>query len=197
MALEYFTEAELRALPQMSDTTRYPLARVDGVAAFVVSRIEGFVGTSFVERTVTDEPHDGGVCDVVLNDPRARSLVSVTVAGTPVDLALLSLRAGVLRYRTGAAFAWGGHDNVLVTYKTGYAAAVPGDVKEAALAWTRWRLLATNSNAEMDARQTQVTNEFGGTTVFAVASKDRPSGYPDVDAVLVDWRDRLNVFGFA
>lgn len=196
MALEYFAEAELRALPQMSDEVTYTDARVDVAAAFVVSRIEGFVRTSFIARSHT-ETFDGGVDAIVLGQPHARALTTVTVNGSAVATNLFSLRSGVVRYLDRSSFASGNVDAVSITYTAGYSAAVPGDIKEAALAWTRWRLLATNSNAEMDARQTQVTNEFGGTTIYAVAGKDRPSGFPEVDAVLIDWRDRINVYGFA
>lgn len=196
MALEYFTEAELRALPQMSDTTRYPLARVEAAAAYIVAIIERVVGTSFVVRTRT-QVFDGGDRAIALDDIYARSLTSVTVDGAAVTLDDLSLRGGLVAYRDRRYWASGDIGNVTITYAAGYSTTPPPDIKEAALAATRWRLLATNSNAEMEARQTQVTNEYGGTTVFAVAGAERPTGYPEVDAVIIGWRDRLNVFGFA
>ena len=40
MAFEYFTEAELRALPHMSDTTKFTTARCDAAAAYIVGIIE-------------------------------------------------------------------------------------------------------------------------------------------------------------
>lgn len=195
MALEYFVEADLRALAQMDNTTLYPLARVDAVAAFVVGRIEGFCRTAFVTRSAT-ETHDAG-CEIVLRQPFALALTTVMVDGVSVNVADLSLASGVVRYKAGGTFAAANLGGVAVAYTHGYSVTPPLDVKEVALAWTRYRLLATNSNVEHDARRTQVTNDMGGTTTYAVASKDRPSGYPEVDAVLVDWRDRLNVFGFA
>lgn len=195
MALEYFAEADLRALAQMDNATLYTDERIDAVAAFVVARIEGFCRTAFVTRNAT-ETHDGGSC-LVLRQPFARTLTTVTVDGVSVTVGDLSLRSGVVRYEGGGTFATSLLDGVAVTYAYGYSTTPPADIKEAALAWTRYRLLATNSNVEHDARRTQVTNDMGGTTTYAIASKDRPSGYPEVDAVLVDWRDRLNVFGFA
>jgi hypothetical protein len=81
---------------------------------------------------------------------------------------------------------------VAVTYEAGYSATPPADVKEAALQATRWRLLATNSNSDMNARQTSSTNEMGGTVQYSVAGPDRPTGYPDVDAVIMGWKRRLN-----
>jgi len=32
---------------------------------------------------------------------------------------------------------------------------------------------------------------------FVQPGGDRPFGFPSVDAVIIGWRDRLNVFGFA
>lgn len=195
MALEYFTEADLRALAQMDNATLYTDERIDAVAAFVVSRIEGFCRAAFVTRSTT-EVHDG--CSrIILRQPFATAVTSLTVEGVSVDVADLNLASGVVRYSAGGTFSTSNLGGVSVTYSYGYSATPPGDIKEAALAWTRYRLLATNQNVEHDARRTQVTNDMGGTTTYAVAGKDRPSGYPEIDAVLVDWRDRVNVFGFA
>jgi hypothetical protein len=90
-----------------------------------------------------------------------------------------------------------GYGNVSVTYQSGYSATPPADIKEAALAATRWHLLEGRASNVHSPRQTSITNELGGTVNFAVAGTDRPTGYPDVDAVIVGWRNELNVFGFA
>lgn len=200
MALEYFTAAELNALPNMSEA-RYSTARKEAAAAWAVEIIEREVGTSFIARTVTDEIHDGGGDAIVLDSPYVLSVTSATEDGVAVT-DTLRVRDGVLRRFSGAssftATRWAaGSGNVAVTYEAGYSETVPADVKEAALQATRWRLMATNSNSDLNARQTSITNEMGGTVSFAVAGPGRPTGYPDVDAVIVGWRDRLDVFGFA
>lgn len=197
---EYFTLAELRALPDMDNETRYPDARVEVEAAFVVARIESFVGTSFVARTVTDEVHDGGGDAVVLDWPHVLSVTSATEDGAAVT-DTLSVRDGVLRrYSDASSFTplrWlSGSRNVTVTYDRGYTSAVPDDIKAAALQWTRMRLLSTSSQAGNDARATSQTTE-AGVMQFTVAGPDRASGYPEVDATLVDWRDRIDAQGFA
>lgn len=195
MALEYFTEAELRALPQMSDASKYSSARIDAAAAYIVGIIEREVQTSFVGRTVTDERHDGGTYGIVLRRPRVLSVTSATENGAAVT-STLRVRDGVLRKYAGAtAFQpqlWSaGVENVAVTYVAGYSAAPPPDVKEAALKGTRWHLLATNSDSAMNARQTALTNDQGGTIQFSVAGKDRPTGFPEVDATIMSWARRL------
>ena len=200
MALEYFTEAELRALPQMADDTVYTDARVDAAAAFVVSVIEREVGTSFIARTVTDERHDGGGYAVVLKRPHVLSVTSAAESGVAVT-DTLRVEAGVVR-RYGSAtdvtpVAWtAGSQNVTVTYQAGYSAAVPADVKEAALRATRAYLIESNSNAIMDDRRSSLNTDTG-TINYTLAGTDAPFGYPAIDAVIVGWRNRLKPYGFA
>jgi hypothetical protein len=197
---DYFTLAELDALPNMSEA-RYTNARKEAAAAWAVGIIEREVGTSFVARTVTDETHDGGCYEIVLRRPFVLSVTSATEDSVAVTDTLRASGGVLRRFASATSFTalrWAaGVGNVAVTYEAGYSTVPPADVKEAALQATRWRLLATNSNSDLNARQTSITNEMGGTVNFAVAGPDRPTGYPDVDAVIIGWRNRLDVFGFA
>jgi hypothetical protein len=199
VALEYFTATELDELPNMSEG-RYTTARKEAAAAYIVGIIERTVGTSFIARTVTDERHSGGYEAIVLKKPYVISVTSATEDGVAVTDTLRA-EGGVLQRFAAGSYTptrWAtGTGNVLVTYQAGYSSTVPADIKEAALQATRWRLMATNSNSDLNARQTSITNEMGGTVNYAVAGKDRPTGYPDVDAVIIGWRDELDVFGFA
>jgi hypothetical protein len=197
---EYFTLVELNALPNMGEG-RYTDARKEAAAAYIVGIIERVVDTSFIARTVTDERHDGGCSEIVLRQPHVLSVTSATEDGVAVTDTLRVVDGVLRRFASATDFtpiAWAsGVGNVAVTYQAGYSSTVPADVKEAALLATRWRLIASNSNSDMNARQTSMTNDMGGTTSFAVAGVERPTGYPEVDAVIIGWRDRLNVFGFA
>lgn len=196
---EYFTLEELDALPNMTEG-RYSGVRKEAAAAWAVGIIEREVDTSFVARTVT-ETHDGGGHAIVLRKAHVLSVTSATESGAAVT-DTLRVRHGILRrYATATSSTPGrwadGIENITVVYEAGYTAGdeadpVPPDIKEAALQATRWRLLATNSNSDLNARQTSITNEMGGTVNFAVAGPDRPTGYPDVDAVILGWKRRLN-----
>jgi hypothetical protein len=193
MALEYFTEAELKALPDMSSEST---ARIEAAGAWAVEVIERIVGTSFIARTVTDEVHDGGSNQVILEKPYVLSVTSATQNGVAVTDDL-RVRGGILRKFSGAtSFApmvWtAGCGNISVTYESGYSSTPPADIKEAALAATRWHLLEGRASNVHSPRQTSITNEMGGTVNFATAGSDRPTGYPDVDAVIVGWRKRLH-----
>ena len=196
MALEYFTEAELRALPQMDNETKFTLARCEAAAAYIVAIIEREVGTSFISRTVTAEKYDGdGTINLWLRALRVLSVTSATENGIAVT-DTLSFRNGALRRYSASSYSpnrWAsGIDNITVTYASGYSSTVPADVKEAALKGTRAHLLSTMANSAMDDRRTSMTSDMG-TVSFVVAGTDRPTGYPDVDAVIMAWRDRLNL----
>lgn len=199
MAIDYFTEAELRALPQMSSTSTYTTARIEASAAYITAIIEREVGTSFVARTVTGEVHDGGEYAIALRRPYVRSVTSATEDGTAVT-DTLRVSSGVVRKFASGTYTpiyWAaGTGNVAVTYQSGYASTPPADIKEAALKATRAHLLASNSNAGVSDRQTSISTDQG-TISFVVASKERPTGYPDVDAVILGWKARLDNFGFA
>jgi hypothetical protein len=190
---DYFTAEELRALPDMSGETT---ARIEAAAAWAVGIIEREVETSFIARTVTDEPHDGGSDGILLDTAHVLEVTSASESGAAVT-DVLKVRRGVLRRYSGAAGGtpgrWAaGVDNILVTYQAGYSEEPPPDIKEAALQATRWHLLEGRANNVQSPRQTSITNEMGGTVNFAIAGSDRPTGYPDVDAVIVGWRKRLN-----
>lgn len=193
---DYFTLAELRALPDVANEAKYPDASCEDAAAYVVELIEREVGTSFIARTVTSERHNGGVDGIVLNR-RALSITSATINGTAVTDTLRLVGSNVV-YRFGSATAswptvWpDGFQNITLTYQAGYSATPPEDIKGAALQATRARLMSSGSND----RKMSVTNEQG-TVQFAVASERRPFGLPEVDAVILGWRNRLDVLGFA
>lgn len=197
---EYFTLAEFRALmPDMSSSVTYPDSSVVAAAAYVTAVIERFVGTSFVGRAYT-ETYDGGDSAIVLRQPFVQSISSVTENGVTVSDSI-TFRDGVLEHKAtgsyGAATTWlSGRRNISVTYTAGYSTSPPADIKEAAMVATRFHLLALNSKTAMSDRATSITNEFGNVQL-STASKDRPFGLPEVDAVLTGWRDDLDVFGFA
>jgi len=192
---DYFTTAELRAVPPMQDAGKYPEARILAAAAWVTGIIEREAGVSFVPRAKTRTLSGYGSTSITLPDPFVRSLTTVTVGGVAVDVSGLVFSDGILRF-TGAGIWTSGRDNIVVTYSSGYSATPPADIKEAAIAGTRLRLLATNSNSERSARERSITSD-AGTITLSVADRDHPTGWPEVDSIITAWRDKLDVFGFA
>lgn len=196
---EYFTLAELRAMPDMSSATAYPPTRVETAAAYIVGVIEREVGTSFIPRTVVDEVHDGGTSAIALQSGHVLSVTSAKENGVAVTDTLL-VRNGVLLRVSGTnntPIRWAaGYANVKVTYGSGYSTSPPADVKEMALKGTRAHLLANASDSQMNDRRTSLNTDMG-VIQFVVAGEGRPTGYPEVDAMILGWKARLDVFGFA
>lgn len=199
---EYFLLSELRALPQMSDTATYTEARCLAAAAYITAIIEREVGASFVSRAVSGEIHDGGRYEIVLKKPHVLSVTSATEDGVAVT-DTLRVKSGIVRkFSSATSYTPGywaaGMGNVAITYAAGYCvlADIPKDIKEAAIQGTRARLLATNSNAGIDDRRTSMNTEVG-TVNYVIAGEDRPTGYPEVDAVILGWKARLDNYGFA
>ena len=192
LAPEYFTGAEFRALPDMGES-KYDDDRVSAVAEYVVAVIERVVGTSFVGRAQSVTRIVGSVSALVLPHAHVVSLTEVTCDGVAQDLAAMVFDGGVVRFRDGRCF--GG--TVVVSYLSGYSATPPADIKEAALQATRARLIETASNALLNDRRQSMSMAEGGSVTFVQPGGDRPFGFPSVDAVIIGWRDRLNVFGFA
>lgn len=199
--MAYFTEAELRDLPNMNDTAKYTTARVTAARLWIEGVIERKVDTSFEARTVTDEVHDGGVYSIALHSPFILSVTSATENGVAVT-DTLSVKGGVLqRYASGATTPtlWAsGCRNIKVTYQSGYSATPPADIKEAALSAARDWLLRRYGAQGVSDRAMSMQTEMGN-IVYATASDkhDRPTGIPEVDAVIMGWVNDLEVFGFA
>lgn len=190
---DYFTLDELRALPDVGDETEFPNERVEAVAAAIVGIIEREVETSFVPRQVTNEVHDGCGSVLFLNSPYVLSVTEVKVGGVAVTDQLVT-RAGTVRRVSGTtAMAWpSGFDNVEVSYVAGYSVEPPPDVKEQALSGTRAHLLSTTEQSAENARRTSFTTEYG-TVNFVTAGEEQPTGYPEVDAMILAWKRKLHV----
>ncbi len=187
---DYFTLDELRALPDLGDVSRHPDERCEAAAAYIVGIIEREVGTSFVARTVVDERHDGGGTRIVLDAVYVRDVTAVTVDGSTLPIGEIVEKDGTVYHIVAGAkqrFS-DGYQNVLVTYEAGYSDAPPPDIKEAALKGTRAHLIATASNSAIDDRRMSLNTE-AGVVQFAIAGEDRPTGYPEVDATILAWRD--------
>jgi hypothetical protein len=207
MALDYFTLAELRAMPDMNDFTKYGDARLTAAGEWIQALIEREVGTSFVPRSTVDVL-DGSDQDrwggLFLSKPFVLSVTAITsngVAFTAPQLAEVSVQSGILYRRPAGSYGgytpWdAGCRNIVVTYSAGYSTTPPSDLKDAALQGARYRVMRTAVSVGISDRATSVTNDLGNVQL-SIPGSDRPTGLPEVDQVIVGWRDKLNVFGFA
>jgi hypothetical protein len=193
---DYFTLVELRALPDCSD---FQDADILAAAAYFVAIVEREVGRPFIPRTYTDTLDGANRRSLTLSQGSIRSLTSVTVDGVAVNTALLATTSGVLRYLGYTTWIWSGVQsaNVVVTYVAGKYATCPDDIKNATMWATRDRLLSQSSAAGIDTRATSMTNDLGGTTTYMLPGEKRPTGYPDLDALIASYCRNVPSLGFA
>jgi hypothetical protein len=191
---DYFTTAAVVALP---DCAGFVEADILAAAAYFVEIVEREVGRPFIPRTYTETFSGCGSRTLVLAHANVRSLTSVTVDGVSVTTTLLSSASGVLRYLDGTAWSSVQPSNVVVTYVAGKYATCPADIKDAVLQATRDRLLGQTDAAGIDIRRTSQSNELGGTTTYVLPGEKRPTGYPDLDALIASYSRNVPSFGFA
>lgn len=208
MALTYFALSDLRAMPDMNDFTKYNDARLTAAGEWIEALIEREVRTSFVARTWTEtldgdaQDTDGGL---LLTRRFADGVTAVTSNGVAFNAGQLAQVDAVdsrIYRRTVGTYSgfipWdAGTRNIDVTYTAGYSATPPNDIKDAALQGARYRVLRTAVSVGISDRATATT--VGDSTVqLSIPGKDRPTGLPEVDQVIVGWRDKLAPrFGFA
>lgn len=179
---DYFTIAEFQALP---DCAGFGEPEIVSAAAFFTEIVEREIGAAMIPRTYS-QTFDGA-SPIVLAQRHLRSVTSVTVDGVAVDVDDLTYSGGVIRYLSGESWT-NGIANVVVTYTAGEHATCPADVKSAVMWATRDRLLSQSGDQTQDPRLSSMTNELGGTMQYVLPGEKRPTGYPELDAVIASRR---------
>jgi hypothetical protein len=183
----YVTLTELRALPNLADTSKFTNAELTAATVWFETLFEDYTGVAWIPRTVTDERHYG-TGDVLILDHlqprtisavRAYSDVSTSVAYTAAELADLRLAPSGLIRRNTLGWFTSAYGLVAVDYQHGYDAP-PADVVEAAKVAIRDHLIVDYQAN----RQYAVSTEAGIVrTSTPDAAAGRPFGIPEVDSV--------------
>lgn len=195
---DYFTLAEFRALPDCGGTT-FTDAQINAAAAFFVKIVEREIEQPMIPRTFTETLRGDGCASLMLGRAYIRSLTTVTVGGVTVDVSGLDATAGVLRYASNTVYgsqAWTSGAKVVVTYSAGPYATCPDDIKDAVMWATRDRLLNQQSTAGSWDRKSSEISDFG-TVNYVLPGEKRPTGYPDLDAILASYARVVPNLGFA
>ena len=191
---DYFTTVALQALPDCSAFTE---AKILAAASHFTTIVEREIGAPMIPRSYTDTFDGGGLTGLPLSQTPVRSLTSVTVDGAAVTVGLLTANNGVLRYLDGTTFPSTQPANVVVVYSAGEFTTCPGDVKDAVMWATRDRLLGQASDSTHNPRQSSMTNDLGGTVQYVLPGEKRPTGYPELDAVIASYARHTVALGFA
>lgn len=182
----FFAElADIRALEGLSNTTKYPTALLESARVQAEQRFEWSTWVSWVPRYARDILDGNNRSDIVLTRQRPRTVLSVTTDGTvQTDLTQFRLYTyGVLERTNGVWFladVYGGGQNVIVEYTHGYDRP-PEDLRWAFLTYVRYLLYETQSRIP-DRASAFTTPD--GTFQLVTAGFQRPTGLPDVDAIL-------------
>lgn len=191
---DYFTTAELAQMPDCGSFTE---AQVLAAAAYFTAIVEREVGQPFIPRTYTETLDGTGTTTVVLPHGHIRSLTTVTLDGVAVTTTLLTAESGVLRYIDNGTTWTLGASNLVVVYVAGAYATCPGDIKDAVMWATRDRLLSQGDRSGIDVRRTSMSDALGGTTTYLLPGEKRPTGYPDLDALIASYTRNVASYGFA
>lgn len=182
----YFTISALRALKGLSSTSTFTNTELQSARDIAEDFVENFTEHSFVP-VYRREVRDGdGLGYILLEKLSPRRLIEVSVSGTVSTTTDWTINEQGLLRTTGDRFTEAtpqGH-NIVIKYEWGE----PGpnlDLQRATLALARYILLNAESSIPDRARLMQ--------TEWAMfhldtASEEKPTGLPEVDAVLCRYR---------
>lgn len=193
--MAYLSLAQVRALPNLSDTAKFTDAALTAAVSWFEAVFEDYTGLAFETRTVNDERHyvmSAGFIELDHLYPRAVSAVrsyssaSVSVPYTAAELADLEVApSGVLRRVGGSSFS-SSYGIVAVDYTHGKTATPPADVVEAAKTAVRAHLI----DDYQANRQFAVSTE-AGIIRTSQPGPDTPFGLQQVDEVANRRREKV------
>jgi len=194
----YCTRAEVRAMDGMGDSGAYPDALIDAGIAVGTELIDQYCGTSFEAKAFNVTLDGTGRTDILLRDQFGpilypRSITSATVDGVEAaDTALWALYPeGQVVQVAGTFTATAGGRNVVIAGTAGVYDTPPEQIKHAC------RLLAraycVDSSARVHDRALNINNEFGQIVLAQPGGPGRPTGLPEVNAILNRYRFRAPV----
>lgn len=185
-----FTYAEAQSFRYNNDT---PLAsfseeEIEAAAERVKERFENICGVAFEPTEVTVTLDGTGTATVVLPHTRVSAVSAAEIDDVAVTLADIKAKSfGVLYLASG----WtSGTRNVSVTYTHGYA-AVPETIKRAALIAAAHEI----QGSDLPSTTTSHSDELGSFDHLVPGGAGRWYGIPEVDAVLLEWRESTPAVG--
>ncbi|MDP8961485.1 MAG: hypothetical protein M3N32_07730, partial [Actinomycetota bacterium] len=185
----YVTLAEIRAQPNLSNTTTFTSAELEAARRWFEDTFERYCGEAFVPRYASELVRGQGGPLLLLkwHSPRLlRGVLEDGAAQTVTDWELLPY--GALERPSGA---FGTSHSYRIRYEHGRD-ATPEDIREACLIAVRSKLLTDQSGTR--SRELSIRNEYGNIAISqpspptpfgasGLKSPGRPFGIPEVDEV--------------
>lgn len=188
----WFAMDELREDTQLRDA-RFESIDIEAAIRWVEATFERFVGEAFVPRTRTERLDGNGSDEIDVATGRLLEVTALSIDGVAVDVDDVFVYDDGLLALDGAIFTRG-RQNVSVTYTHGYA-ELPADIRRHAITLIR-SALQEDLSGGVEARAVSVS-DGGRTFNLALAGPDRPTGIPDVDATLADYKRKNRRPGLA
>lgn len=187
VAGRFFTLAQLRAKQGLAgQELAYPNAALADARDIAEDFVEEFCKDAFIEQARRDTFDGDGSMEIFLPRVNVTGLISCKVDGVVQTITGWTVSsAGHLR-ALSAAFNYNiVGQNVIVEYSVGHK-SVPFDLRNATVELARHLLLTNTSSIPDRARMMQT--EFA-MYQLDVASEDKPTGVPNIDAVLIRYRE--------
>lgn len=187
----YFDLDDLRVRADIGDEMAHSNERLETARCDAEDLVRQYLHTDMVGVFRSDLVHGSGTKYMYLPD-YARSVRQVTIDGTAIDLAGVDVEAhGVLVRPDLWTKSSTGQANIRRRWIAGYDDQPDERLRAALITYGRWRLLEAKDEG-MPAGATRIDTQVGALQI-AIATPDRPTGIPQVDAVIMDWRRRLGV----
>lgn len=190
----YVTIDDVRALPNLGDEDRFPVAALSDARDWFETTFEDYVGMAFVPRTATERLR-GGCSSIMLKHWPVRSVTAVrsfttatvSTVFTADELAdlLVDDSGSIARYSLGYWPA-----DIELDYEHGQTAP-PADIKRAALVAIQEKLMEDNSGRPTD--RTYGTATDGVFVRSILPGPDKPFGLASVDEVANRYRAKYRV----
>jgi len=178
----WFTLTELGNRPGLRGIDNDAMGAVRDAWADLADRV---TGVAWVPRWWSERFVGPGSWIITTEWPEIREVVSVTVDGIAQDLTDWDINRGPGIIEADLRF-WPTEDVVLI-YRHGHDRP-PAPLVQAGLEWCEWVL--TKDTSGVSPRALGFSNEFGSFR-YASATSDRPTGLPDVDAMLATYSRRI------
>lgn len=187
----YLSTEEIRGLDEsLSDSEKYPASRVRRARQLVEWEFERFCGVAFVPRYRRIRLSGNDREELLLPDPRLRTVRSARVytgattwnAFSAGELAAVPADESGIAVRTDGEYWPAGVDNIVIEYEHGHDRPPP-DVLGAFV--TRLRDVLNRERRGVPDRASTYTAEAGGTySLLVPGQRGAITGIPDVDVVL-------------
>ena len=182
-----FTLGEARAFQDglVADTTTYPVADLDKARTDIEDLFEKICRVSFIPRYSRQTLDGDGRKSLFLNRPKVSAITAVTEDAVALVIAddVIFYSDGTISKPSSGTWSSGDRQNIVVDYEHGFSSP-PSAIARAG----KTLLLSLLAGSDVLDRAIVHTDETGTYRLSVPDDKKRPTGIPEVDSVLAQYR---------